>query len=79
MFDRRFTIRTSDRPDVLGRIVALCQQRRCQIVTLSFVGGDDHREGQLLITVRASTWHGDRLAAWLSSLVDVVDVRESRG
>ena len=78
MFDRRFTIRTSDRPEVLGRVVTLCQQRRCQIVTLSFVRGDGHRRGELFITVRASSWHGDRLAAWLSSLIDVVEVHELR-
>jgi acetolactate synthase small subunit len=76
MFDRRFVVSIADQPDVLGRVVMLCQQRRCQVVSLSFVASDRHRGGELALTVRASAWHGDRLGAWLAGLVSVLDVEE---
>jgi acetolactate synthase regulatory subunit len=76
MFERRFTIEITDRPDTLGRILVLCQQRRCQVTALSYVGADRHRRAQLSLTVRAPSWHVDRLPLWLSGLVDVLEVRE---
>jgi acetolactate synthase small subunit len=78
MFDRRFALELTDCPDVLPRIVTLCQQRRCQITALTYAAGDRHRAAELTLSVRASSWHGDRLAAWLAGLVDVLDVRENR-
>jgi hypothetical protein len=76
MFDRRFIVRITDQPDVLNRVVVTCQQRRCQVVALSFVAPDRHRQGELSLTVRAPGWHGDRLACWLAGLVSVVEVEE---
>jgi acetolactate synthase regulatory subunit len=75
MFERRFTIEITDRPDTLGRILVLCQQRRCQVTALSYIGADRHRHAQLSLTVRAPSWHVERLPVWLSGLVDVVEVR----
>lgn len=77
MFDRRFTLEITDRPAVLARIVTLCQQRCCEITALSYIAADRHRGAELELSVRASSWHGDRLAAWLASLVDVVRVEEA--
>ena len=76
MFDRSFTLEITDRPDVLARVVTLCQQRRCQVTSLSYSAGDRHRAAGLVLSVRAPSWHGDRLAAWLAGLVDVLDVQE---
>ena len=77
MFERRFTIEITDRPDALGRILVLCQQRRCQVTALSYVGADRHRRAQLSLAVRAPSWSLDRLPRWLCGLVDVLEVRES--
>ena len=76
MFDRRFIVRITDQPDVLNRVVVMCQQRRCQVVALSFVAPDCHRHGELSLTVRAPSWHGDRLACWLAGLINVIGVDE---
>jgi acetolactate synthase small subunit len=78
MFDRCFTLEITDQPDVLARIVTLCGQRRCQVTGLSYRAADRHRAAELVLSVRAPSWHGDRLAAWLAGLVDVLEVRESR-
>jgi acetolactate synthase regulatory subunit len=76
MLDRRFTLEITDRPDVLARIVTLCQQRRCQVTALSYIAADRHRTGEVVLSVSASSWHGDRLGAWLGGLVDVLEVHE---
>jgi hypothetical protein len=59
--------------------VTLCQQRRCQVTALSYRAADRHRDVELVLSVQASSWHGDRLAVWLAGLVDVLEVREAGG
>ncbi len=68
---RRYSLRCADSPDVLLRVLSLCQRRRCEVVALDYVRCDAHRPGRLLLTVRAGERHGSRLAQWLAGLVFV--------
>ena len=77
MFEHRFTIDITEQPDVIHRILTTCRRRNCQVVALAFVAGDRHRRGQLTLTLRASHWHGDRIASWLAGLIDVLHIQES--
>jgi acetolactate synthase small subunit len=78
MIVRCYSLETTDRPDVLARVVTLCQQRRCAVTSLHYTAGDRHRHAQLVLSVCGSGWHADRLATWLGGLVDVIAVRERR-
>jgi hypothetical protein len=62
---------------VLGRVVVVCQQRRCQITSLSYRAADRHRAGELVLSVRAPAEAADRLPRWLLRLVDVEAVHEA--
>jgi len=73
---RRFTIELSDAPDALPRVVSLCRRRGARILALSYSGADRHRPARLEIALRTDQRRGRPLAAGLSGLLDVRDVRE---
>jgi acetolactate synthase regulatory subunit len=72
---RHFTLRTTDAPDALTRVLTLLRRRGCDIVRVDFARADRHRPGHLQIVVEARG-RPHCLRAWLLQMVDVLDVEE---
>ena len=72
---RRYAIQTTGRGDVLVRVLALLRRRGCRIVAVDFHEADRHRPGRFDVCVEAPPRTEHRIEAWLSALVDVVEVR----
>ena len=72
---RRYAVETTGRGDVLVRALALLRRRGCRIVAVDFHEADRHGPGRFDVCVEAPPRTGHRIEAWLSALVDVVEVR----
>ena len=72
---RRYAVETTGRGDVLVRALALLRRRGCRIVAVDFHEADRHGPGRFDVCVEAPARTGHRIEAWLSALVDVVEVR----
>jgi acetolactate synthase regulatory subunit len=72
---RRFTVRTTDRPDALPRVIMLLRRRGCDLLRVDYTRAGSHRPGHLQIVV-AARGRPHRLQAWLLELVDVLAVEE---
>jgi acetolactate synthase regulatory subunit len=73
---RRYAVETTGRGDVLVRALALLRRRGCRIVAVDFHEADRHGPGRFDVCVEAPPRTEHRIAAWLSALVDVVEVRQ---
>ena len=60
---------------MLVRALALLRRRGCRIVAVDFHEADRHGPGRFDVCVEAPARTGHRIEAWLSALVDVVEVR----
>lgn len=70
----RLTLRVTDAPDVLPRVVTTCARRRADVVALSIAPiGDGSAAMELAVVCDARLL--PRLERWLESLVDVREVR----
>ena len=75
---RRFAVETTTgRGDVLVRALALLRRRGCRIVAVDFLEADRHGPGRFDVCVEAPPRTEHRIEAWLSALVDVVEVRSA--
>ena len=72
---RRFSLRTTDAPDALPRVLTLLRRRGCDLVRVDYTRADRHHPGHLQIVVEARG-RPHRLQAWLLALVDVLEVEE---
>jgi acetolactate synthase regulatory subunit len=72
---QRYAVETTGRGDVLVRALALLRRRGCRIVAVDFHEADRHGPGRFDVCVEAPARTGHRIEAWLSALVDVVEVR----
>jgi acetolactate synthase regulatory subunit len=72
---RRFAVETTGRDDVLVRALALLRRRGCRIVAVDFHEADRHGPGRFEVCVDAPPRTEHRIEAWLSALVDVLEVR----
>jgi acetolactate synthase regulatory subunit len=72
---RQFTLRTTDTPDALTRVLTLLRRRGCDIVRVDYTRADRHRPGRLHVVVEARG-RPHRLRAWLLQMVDVLEVDE---
>ena len=72
---RRYAVETTGSGDVLVRALALLRRRGCRIVAVDFHEADRHGPGRFDVCVEAPARTGHRIEAWLSALVDVVEVR----
>jgi acetolactate synthase regulatory subunit len=63
----------ADDPNVLLRIVGICHQRRCRIVSLHY--DLDYKSGRLTLSVDAENRRAERLELWLSGVVHVLAAR----
>ena len=68
-----FTLRLSEQPGALERVLAMCSRKRCPVVSLEYRAGDRHRPGGLELGVRAGA-RAPELEARLAGLVDVLEV-----
>ncbi len=75
---RRYAVRTTGCDDVLVRALALLRRRGCRIVAVDFHEADRHGPGRFDVCVDAPPRTEHRIEAWLSALVDVVEVRSSQ-
>ena len=75
---RRYAVETTGRDDVLVRALALLRRRGCRIVAVDFHEADRHGPGRFDVCVEAPPRVEHRIEAWLSALVDVVEVRSSQ-
>ena len=75
---RRYAVETTGRDDVLVRALALLRRRGCRIVAVDFHEADRHGPGRFDVCVHAPPRTEHRIEAWLSALVDVVEVRSSQ-
>jgi acetolactate synthase regulatory subunit len=75
---RRYAVETTGRDDVLVRALALLRRRGCRIVAVDFHEADRHGPGRFDVCVEAPPRVEHRIEAWLSALVDVVQVRSSQ-
>ena len=71
---RRYSVETTGRDDVLVRALALLRRRGCRIVAVDFHEADRHRPGRFEVCVDAPPRTEHRIEAWLSALVDVLEV-----
>jgi acetolactate synthase regulatory subunit len=71
----RFAVQTTGRDDVLVRALALLRRRGCRIVAVDFHEADRHGPGRFEVCVDAPPRTEHRIEAWLSALVDVLEVR----
>ena len=72
---QRYSVETTGRGDVLVRALALLRRRGCRIVAVDFHEADRHGPGRFDVCVEAPARTGHCIEAWLSALVDVVEVR----
>jgi acetolactate synthase regulatory subunit len=72
---RRYAVETTGREDVLVRVLGLLRRRGCRIVAVDFHEADRHRPGRFDVCVELPPRTEHRIEAWLSALVDVVEVR----
>ena len=72
---RRYAVETTGRGDVLVRALALLRRRGCRIVAVDFHEADRHGPGRFEVCVEAPPRTEHRIQAWLSALVDVIEVR----
>ncbi len=72
---RRYALQTTGRGDVLVRALALLRRRGCRIVAVDFHAADRHGPGRFDVCVQAPPRTEQRIEAWLTALVDVVEVR----
>jgi hypothetical protein len=75
---RRYAVETTGRDDVLVRALALLRRRGCRIVAVDFHEADRHGPGRFVVCVEAPPRTEHRIEAWLSALVDVLEVRSSQ-
>jgi acetolactate synthase regulatory subunit len=73
---RRLSIRTTDAPDALVRVLCLLRRRGCAVVSVDFRRGDRHGPGRLNVAVRTDSRVSHRLREWLLQLVDILAVEE---
>ena len=73
-----YAVATTGRDDVLVRALALLRRRGCRIVAVDFHEADRHGPGRFDVCVDAPPRTEHRIEAWLSALVDVVEVRSSQ-
>jgi acetolactate synthase regulatory subunit len=66
-----------DDPDVLLRVVGVCHQRGCRILSLHYERTT--RIGSLTLGVEAESSRAERLEMWLAKIVNVLAVRTSIG
>ena len=71
---RRLAISTTDREDVLVRVLTLLRRRGCRIVAVDFQCADRHGPGRLEISIEAPGRLEPVIERWLLGLVDVVAV-----
>jgi acetolactate synthase regulatory subunit len=74
---RRYAVETTGRDDVLVRALALLRRRGCRIVAVDFHEADRHGPGRFGVCIEAPPRTEHRIEAWLSALVDVVEVRSA--
>jgi len=74
---RRYAVETTGREDVLVRVLSLLRRRGCRIVAVDFHEADRHRPGRFDVCVEPPPRTEHRIEAWLSALVDVVEVRSA--
>ena len=72
---RRYSVQTAGRDEVLVRALMLLRRRGCRIVAVDFHEADRHGPGRFDVCVEPPARTGHRIEAWLSALVDVVEVR----
>ena len=72
---RRYSVQTTGHGEVLVRALALLRRRGCRIVAVDFHEADRHGPGRFDVCVEAPPRTEHRIQAWLSALVDVVEVR----
>ena len=72
---RRYRVETTGRDDVLVRALALLRRRGCRIVAVDFHEAERHGPGRFEVCVDAPPRTEHRIEAWLSGLVDVLEVR----
>jgi acetolactate synthase regulatory subunit len=71
---RRLAVATTDRDDVLVRVLTLLRRRGCRIVAVDYQRADRHRPGRFEVCVEAPPRTQAALERWLLGLVDVVAV-----
>ena len=71
-----FDLEVTDDPAAPVRVLVTLQRRRCRIMSVDFRRADRHRPGRLVVSVEAPPSHAHRVGAWLSNLVDVLEVVE---
>jgi acetolactate synthase regulatory subunit len=69
-------IRLRDAPDAITRVLATLRRRSCVVVAIDFWAGDRHRPGRLTIEYEAPPRCATAVPAWLTNLVDVLEVRD---
>lgn len=74
---RRYAVETTGRGDVLVRALALLRRRGCRIVAVDFHEADRHGPGRFNVCVEPPPRTEHCVEAWLSALVDVVEVRHA--
>lgn len=62
-------------PDVLLRIVGICQRRRCLIVSLRYEDSPQRPRGRVILVVDGQPRQLRQLDRWLENLVEVTAVR----
>jgi acetolactate synthase regulatory subunit len=72
---RRYSVETTGRDDVLVRALALLRRRGCRIVAVDFHEADRHGPGRFEVCLEPPPRTEHRIEAWLSALVDVLEVR----
>ena len=71
---RDLSLRVTESQDVLVRVLGVLHRRRCRVTHLSYIAGDRHRPGQLVIGVEAPARRDHCVDEWLANLVDVLSV-----